>query len=450
MSDAYELGTAELFEQFATPYNKLQTAEQTVQFYHDPSKNLNRRRYGFYSNNTLFDNAFYTNSPDGLIDISTTATGTDTARTRSSVAGQYVGHTIATPGVGIDIDSANVSYDADGYVQLSHGQIAVGAGWHDGSAGGWGVGGPVQTFIGRVYSSTGVDAVCISNGQHVFGSPVSQENWNIDDLSGQDDADNPSGVQLRPDEGSIGNWPYSWYGFGALFDTEVAAETDGTIYTHKFTPDGATLDRPNLAPMVIVDNDGTASSLSVEMGGMQYTSTGVDLKGGEGGENRGTEVTRLTGANANGFIADQVGVTNESIDPNAEPGKPAMAIQRASPRRDLPLRIEQITAQPDTSIYILAWDEYEPGTALDGTFRDPNKPISATESEIQVNTTCTTYTPTTAVMRGWDKVPGGNQEDLVPVATRDEIPIDATRVYSLVHDGSAGDAEITLRAIEGY
>jgi len=454
MSDAYELGTAETFDKYSTPYNVLKTGKQTVQFSHDPSKSLTKRRYGYYSNNAFFDATnIASNEPSGTITISTTATGTDTARIRSAIAGQYVSQTLAKPGVGLDVDSANINYDADGYVSTSHGQIAVGAGWHDGSSGGWGAaenGGPIQTFLGRVYTPTGAEAVCISDGNHVHGSPVPQPQWNLDDLSGQDDADNPSGVQLRPDDGVINNFPYTWYAFGALFDGIVPPEEDEEVLSHKFVPDSSSLDRSNLTPMVILDNDGTATAMSAELGGMQFSVYGADIKGGEGGEDRGTEMTRLTGTNANGFISDTVVVNNESIDVNAEPGKPALAVKRETGVRDVAFRIEELGVEPDTNVYIIAWDEYDPATALDGTFRQPNKPRNTEESLLEVNTTCTTYTPTQAVQRGWDKVKGANDADIAPVSTTDEIPIDATRVYTLVNDGSAGDAEILVRGIEGY
>lgn len=451
----YELGTAETFRDFATPFDALKIAEQQVQFAIDPSKGLSRRRYGWFSDNSLFDTTYFDDdTPTGTIAIDTGATSTDTARLRSALAGQYVSQTLAQPGLGLEVDSNIVEYDADGYVSLTNGIIALGAGWHDRSQGGWGVaanGGPIQTFLGRVYDTTGAYAVLVANGQHLGNSPVPQDQWSEDVMNGADDADNPSGRQLRPDDGQISNWPYTWYAFGALYDAIIDPATDKPIAHHQFNVPRSSFDRPNLTPMVVLDNDGTASELAVDVGGVQFALYGADIEG-EAGEERALEPSRVTSANATGFISDQVAYTDEAIDPNAQIGKPVLAIRRESGVRDLTIRMDGLKPEPENDIYLYAFDEYDPATALDGTFREPNEPRHSSETHAEVNTTCTSYTPTTAVARGWDKATTEkkNERTLVQVATDDRIPVDATRVYTAVHDGTTTDAEVHARAVEGF
>ena len=427
----------------STPFNALKTAEQYIQFGIDPSHGLSRRRYGYYSNNTLFDAThFSANGSTGLIDISTSATGTDTARLRSALVGRYISQTLAQPGVGLNIDSSNIEFDANNRLSLTHGTIAVGAGWHAGGSGGYGVGGgQLDDFFGFVFDETGAYAVLISNGQHLGNSPVPQSEWNFNSM---DDSDRDNAI-FDPSDGYIFNFPYSWYAFGAL-NCGLIHPWDNQIHIcHRFAVERSSLSRPSVSPMVILDNGGTAQSLSVSLGGLEYGLYGS--RGADVAEERATETSRL-----NTSVGTQVTTTDNAVDPSAAPGVPLVAFRRETGVRDLALRADEMVATADNDIYVFAWDEHDPDTALDGTWREPHDVQTSAESHIEVNTSATTYTPTTAVSRGWDKVPVEKKNDpsLQQLATDDRVPIDATRVYTAVHDGAVSTTDFRVRAIEGF
>lgn len=432
-------------EDYSTPFQAVKTAAQETQFALDPSKDLTRRRYAWHSNNALFDATYLSNNDaNGTITLDTGGSSANTARIRSAIAGQYVSQTLAQPGIGLDIAPSNVSIDSDNLASLSHGTVALGAGWHDGSSGGWGVGGPVQTFIGLKMDSGGVEAHLISNGSHIGDSPVPQSEWNLDPMDGT----GPSGEVLRPQDGYIYNMPYTWYAFGALFVGIIHPETDQPIFFHRFTVDNASFDRPNLPTLLVVDDNGVASSLRTELGGMQYALYGAQLSG-EGGEERATEASRTDYS-----VGTQAVTNNNSIDPVAEPGTPVVAIQRQGGVRDLSLRIDGIQANTDAPIYLFSWDEYDPATALSGAnFRDPNETVTpSSESKIKLDTAATDYTLTTAVSRGVDYLnTQKNQESFQTLPTDDRIPIDATRVITAVHDGASATVDpAQVRVVEGY
>lgn len=429
----------------STPFNAIKTAEQHIQFGIDPTQGLSRRRYGWYSNNTLFDTSLFSeNDNTGLIDIDTTASATDTARIRSALVGRYISQTLAQPGVGLTIGNTNVSLDADNQTSLSHGTIAVGAGWHSGTTGGWGVGtDQVHEFLGFVFDETGAYSVLISNGQHLGDSPVPQEDWNIDSMTDDDHA----GAVFDPSNGYVYNFPYSWYAFNGLRTGFVDPWTNNLRTAHHFSVDGPSLSHPSLTPMVIVDNDGTADPLSCSLGGLEFGLYGADALEGVG-EIRATEVSRIGQS-----VGTAVVTTDNAVDPPTEPGVPLVAFRRNDPNavRDLSLAVSELVATPDSEIYVYSWDEYD-SSALDGTWRDPHEPISSSETQIQVNSSATAYTPGTAVARGWDRVPTEKQNDpsLTPLASDDRVPIDATRVYTAVHNGSPATVDFRVRVVEGY
>ena len=432
-------------DNYATPFQALKTASQNTQFALDASKGLTRRRYGWYSNNVLFDSAqFANNDANGTISIDTGALSANTARIRSAISGQYISQSLAQPGVGLSIADANVSLDANNRASLSHGTIGVGAGWHNGSSGGWNVGGTIETFIGLTMDSSGVNATLVANGSHLGDSPVPQSEWNLDPMDGT----GPSGRVLRPQNGYIYNMPYTWYAFGALYVGIVHPKEDAPILFHKFALDGASFDRPNLPPLIVADDGGTAASLSAEVGGMQYALYGAQLSE-EGGEERATEVTRT-----NYSVGTASVDSNNAVDPVAEPGTPVVSVRRVAGVRDLSVRLDGVLTQTDAPIWLFSWDEYEPETALTGaSFRNPNESLTpSSETKVEIDTAATDYTPGIAVARGVDYVyTDKNQNSLQALVTDDRVPIDATRVITAVHDGTAATVDpAQVRIVEGY
>lgn len=448
MTEAYEIGSAELFRDLATPYDAIKTAEQAVQFTIDPSKGVNKRRYHWFSNNTLFDESFVSSDDGrGVINLDTTTTGTDTVRIQSSLAGQYISHTLAQPGLGFDVDTSNISYDSNNLTQLSHGQMALGVGWHDKTTGGWGVGGPVNTFLGILLEDDGAKAVLVSNGNHLGNSPVSQSDWNMDKMDGSETSDNPSGLTFKPDNGYIYNFPYSWYAHGALYVGVIHPSENKFVPFHKFVVDRSSFDRPNVCPMAILDNGGVNSQLSGSLGGLQYV-----LYGGSevDSEVRGVDTSRITPSN---YIGTQVVTNNEAVDPSSEPGVPLIAVRRESGVRDTAVSAEEVIPETAGDVYIFAWDEYDETAITGGTWRVPHDTLQPRETRLEVNTGVTGYTPSSkAVARGWDKhVVSGNKSESSFLDTDDRIPIDGIRIYSAVNaDGTATDGEFKFRFVEGY
>lgn len=308
------------------------------------------------------------------------------------------------------------------------------------------MGGPVNTFLGILIDDSGAQAVLISNGNHLGDSPVSQENWNKDEADGEEDSDNPSGLTYRPDNGYIYNFPYTWYAHGALFVGVIHPTKEKFVPFHRFNVNRSSLDRPNVTPMVMLDNGGVADSLSASLGGMQYVLYGA---GREASEERGVDTSRITNSN---FIGNQVVTNNEAIDPQEEVGVPIVAIRRKDGVRDIPVSAREIIPEVSDDIYVFAWDEYDIDTVLTGgTWREPHDTLFPAETKLEVNTDATDYTLGTAVARGWDKKDvSGNKAESSFLETDDRIPIDATRVYTAVHAGTATDGEFKFRFVEGY
>lgn len=436
--------SAPLLRALRTPFNAVKTAPQDIDFAIDPSFGLTRRRYGWYSNNSLFDGSFVLDGA-GAIEISTTATTSDTARIRSAYAGQYVSQALAVPGQAMHITSG-VSEDAGRY-SLDNGIVAVGVGWHDGSTGGWGVNpGPIQTFLGLKWDTSGLQAICVSDGEHVGGSPVDQGDFNIDPF----DASGPTGNVLDPSFGYIYNQPYTWYNEGALTVGVVDPEDDIFWPLHRFqglhgTP---SLDRPNMPNIVVVDNDGAAATTSVEVGGMQYSRYGSTEKKDR---QRQTPITRIT---SGGYISNQVVTSNNAIDAGASTPVPLVAYQRRTDRH-LEMRGLSPTIRASDDLYIFLFDEFDYATASDASsnFRAPHPVTDPKESGIEVDSEATTYTPTQWTFRGLAPVEGGNdnQADLQNIDIESRVPIDATRVMAAVHRGNAADiTAMRHNVIEGY
>lgn len=60
-----------------TPFMANKTAQQELEFDIDPSKGLTKKRYGWYSDNVLYDSSFISDIPGGL-QLSTGSNGSAT------------------------------------------------------------------------------------------------------------------------------------------------------------------------------------------------------------------------------------------------------------------------------------------------------------------------------------------------------------------------------------
>jgi hypothetical protein len=87
---------------YSTPFKSIKTSNQNVQFTIEPNKGLTKRRYLWYTNGTRFDGSFFSDAAEG-IRLETGSSGTDVARIKSGITGQYVSHSLGVPGMGLNV-----------------------------------------------------------------------------------------------------------------------------------------------------------------------------------------------------------------------------------------------------------------------------------------------------------------------------------------------------------
>ena len=432
-----DVGTSDFRRDTNTPYRARKTASQRVQFSIDPDFPVSKKRWYYASNGTAFDDTNITGQP-GEIQLSTTATGTDTARLRTAIAGKYVSHALAEPGQAIRVPEAYLSYEADGAVQLSHGRIVWGAYTYDAANA------SIENGLGFILDANGLKAFLKKEGSHVGNSPVAQASWNLDTVL---DPGAGSG-ELSLSKGASWIQPYTWYNSNPLTVGYVDATLNRFRPVHQFRPDTSpTMGTPNLPIQFIVDNQGTAAALELYTGGVQYSTFGAT-------ENSRNVRQTVTGrATTNSYIDLAAVSNNNSVDPFAEPGVPLVTVQRRG-RDTMPLNTDSFEIRPTNDIYVFVWDEYEPAAALTGAnFRQPHGDDTGLEAQVNVDTEATAYAPGTAVLREVIPLQGGDSTPVEFAANRasNAVPSKAARLVTAVHRGSACDADpIRVRLNEGY
>jgi hypothetical protein len=431
-----------------TPWGAQKTADLDIQFAIDPSFGLTKERYGWYSNNTLFDDTFFSES-EGKIELETTATSNDSARLRSAYPGQYVPHALAEPGIGASIPTEHLQFAADGTVSLTHGEISITvAEWSDSNDRG-------MNSMGISYESDATHFQLRSGDSNV--ALVKQANWNIDTLDGSNDRDNPSGHQLTPQDGYVYHIFYTWYGQGTAILAVMPSDSEQVVPVHRFSPDANNnvVEQPNLSPTVVVENKGTAEALNCQVGGMQFATHGYRR---ENPKNvRETAFTRRT---TNSYIDVEGAITNNSYDPNAEPGKPLVAFRRdegeLNSRASISVGLQDIYANSSRAIMLYIWDEFNPGSALTGeNFSQPTSRPGTDESRLQGDSEATDYTPSSdAVVRSVIYI-DGNKRTPTSVQGRASarLPIEATGVVTAVKAVGRNNTDaqpFKLTVNEGY
>jgi hypothetical protein len=289
-----------------TPYRALKTAPQTVQFSIDPDYPVSKKRWFYASNGTDFDATNVTGQP-GEIQLTTTATGTDTARLRTAISGEYVSHSLAEPGQAVRVPATHLQYDAGGAVQLSHGRMIWGAFTYDRASK------TIENGIGFILSPNGLEAFLRKESSHVGNSPVEQSAWNVDSALDPGDGDG----ELDLSAGLTWNEPYTWYNSNPLTVGYVDKERNRFRPVHQFQPDTSpTMGTPNLPIQFIADNEGTADPLEMRTGGVQYSTFGAR-------ENARTIRDTVTGrATSNSYIGSSAVLNNNTVDPVRRAGRP--------------------------------------------------------------------------------------------------------------------------------
>jgi len=404
-----------------TPFGATKTAELNVLFNIDPSYGLSEARYGWYSNENLFDDQFF-DEEYGKIKIETDSQANSTARIRSAYSGRYLPHTIAEPGIGVKVPEEYLEYDSDGYASLTHGEMTFGiAQWSDTNQR------PANSF-GVSLESDGAYFKVRSGDENVEYVPQSE--WNIDKMDGN----GPSQRQFRPEYGYVYLMLYSWYGEGALTLALSDSREDDIIPVHYYPNiDGNKhLEAPNMPVMVTVDNKSTASNLSCRVGGMQYTVHG---KASTNSERRTREFRHTT----NSFIDKNVIENNGAVDAFAEPGVPLISVRRnqsiINSRKGLSLNIENIFANVGNDCYLFLFDEYDNAALTGANFTPPqSRGGSADESLVETDTEATAYTPSNnAVLRGMAFLSSGglSEKTVLPAGdTGTQPPLEATTVLT--------------------
>lgn len=409
-----------------TPFGAEKTAEVDIQVSIDPSFGLNKQRFGWYSNGNFLDDANITEEKGKLL-LSTSATSDDSVRLRSAYPGQYIAHTVSEPGLGATIPEKHLEFADDGTVSLTHGEISLEiAQWSDTNQ-------RALNAHGISFESDATYAQVRAGDQNVAFVP--QENWNIDTLDGSGDAGNPSGKQLRPQDGYTYLFIYSWYGEGAYILAVADPASGKVLPMHWYVPDqnSDSVHSPNMPVQATVENQGTADPLECRVGGMSYITHG-SRKAGIGVGTRSVEEARST---ATGFIDTPAVFNNEAVDPLAEPGVPLIAVRRDTDQirfeKALRMEIVDIFANVDSNIYVFVFDEYGDANAnINGTFNRPTSTgMSGDETGLETNTDLTTYSPSRAEVRGVTFISSSkNSAVTVTGDSSSRVPLQATSVVT--------------------
>lgn len=405
----------------STPFGARKTAELDVQFSIDSSFGLTRERYGWYSNDVLFDSTLF-EEINGEIKLETTATGTDSCRIRSAYPGQYIPHTFAEPGLAVAVPSEHIERDSNNLTSLTHGEISIHAvEWNDSTDSG-------ENSLGLSLESDATYFQIRKGNTDIAKIP--QEDWNIDPMDGT----GPSGNILRPEDGLIYNFPFTWYGHGALYLSVLDTDTGELMPLHREKIDGETsLGTANLPVQLTVENQGTADPLAAKLGGLQWSTYGsIGVEDNESG--RTTEITRRTSSS---YIDRNVTVTDNAVDPFAQPGRPLVSVRRDENelRSAVSLSVDIINffINSGGNLYVFIFDEFGAANALtDENFGNPEAQNLPAESRLEVDTSATDYTPgSDAVLRTMLFVAGDkNQADVIAGDSSTRMPLDSTTVVT--------------------
>lgn len=184
----------------------------------------------------------------GEIKLSTGISASAIVKVASAERGRYMPGAAGQAGIGIRIPAAPT------------GEQVIRWGLFDDSNGYyWGM------------DATGMFVARLNNGTE---SKTYQTAWNIDVLDGT----GISGLTMSATAGQIYHIDFTWYGYGAVeFAVIMRDVTNGqqNVPVHRIIVDGTTsVQTPNLPITVDADNNATASSLDVFLGGRQYSIIG--------------------------------------------------------------------------------------------------------------------------------------------------------------------------------
>ena len=183
--------------------------------------------------------------------LTTIASGTDSAILQSSERGRYEPGYAAEAGIGIRLPVAPTGN-----------QVVR-----------WGV---FDEQNGMLFGQNVTNGIFVAIRRAGVDTVIPQSSWNVDPLNGT----GPSGETLNLANGNIFQIVYTWYGYGVIEfrvvlpnPTTLAQEV---ITVHRFSPTGQTsLADPNLPLRAEISNNGTAAAFNLFVGGRQFSILGT-------------------------------------------------------------------------------------------------------------------------------------------------------------------------------
>lgn len=196
---------------------------------------------------------------NGTIRVRTTDSGADTASIRTVERVEYHPGAQLRAGVRVRGPSTSSLQGGQSY-RWGTFDISNGFGWFADTTG-------IHIFVRKAGSDT----------------VVAQADWNKDTLDGSGGTSNPSGNTLSLSNGNIFEIRYNWYGDGDAFFYALVPDTGGDgreqILMHRETFSGATnVEDPNMPIEVRAENNGTADTTDVFIGGRQASRFGGALE----------------------------------------------------------------------------------------------------------------------------------------------------------------------------
>jgi hypothetical protein len=182
--------------------------------------------------------------------VSTTADGIDSATLDSAERGRYMPGFAGQAGIGVRIPAPPTGD-----------QIFR-----------WGM---VDDENGAYFGQSVADGIFVAIRRAGTETIIPQTSWNVDPLDGT----GPSGITLDLALGSIFQVTFSWYGYGVIeFNVVIqnlATLAQDVVTVNRYRPANQTsFADPNLPIRAQIENNGTAASADLFVGGRQYTIIG--------------------------------------------------------------------------------------------------------------------------------------------------------------------------------
>lgn len=115
---------------------------------------------------------------------------------------------------------------------------------------------------------------------------IAQADWNIDNLDGDGDAANATGMLLDPSKGNVYEVQFQWLGFGSIEYQIENPVTGRFVHVHTIQYANAntatSMQNPTLPLALLVDNGATTSNITVQTSSMAVFTEGIIDESGQG------------------------------------------------------------------------------------------------------------------------------------------------------------------------